>query len=72
MPETWKTVRADEIKPGDTIRVRGEHVLSVARIENEFMGRAGMLAFIEDSSERWFKAPTPADAEVEILVPPNA
>jgi hypothetical protein len=31
------------------------------------MGRETMLAFIEDSPERWIKRPVPADMEVEVL-----
>jgi hypothetical protein len=68
MTEAWKTIKASEVKPGDTIRVRGTEVLVVARIEPGFMGREGMLAFIEDSSDRWFKAPSPSDVDVELLV----
>jgi hypothetical protein len=31
------------------------------------MGLPNMLAFIEDTPDRWFKQPMMADAEVEVL-----
>ena len=68
MPEAWKTVKASEVAAGDTIRVRGEHVLFVTRIEEPFLGRAGMLTFIEDSPKQWLSAPSAVDGEVELLV----
>jgi len=67
MTDSWKTITAAEVKPGDTVRTKAGHVLRVARVEDPFLGRAGMLAFIEDSPGRWFKAAAPADAEIEIL-----
>lgn len=41
----------------------------MSRIEHDFLGRAGMLAFIEDTPERWLKVPIKPDAEVEVLRP---
>jgi hypothetical protein len=67
MAESWKTITAAELKPGDTVRTGSGHVLRIARIEDAFMGRPGMLGLIEDSPGRWFKAVSPADAEVEVL-----
>jgi hypothetical protein len=72
MTETWKTIKASEASPGDTIRSASGVALLVARIEEPFMGRDGMLAFIEDNSDRWFKMPCPIDAEIEVLVEPSA
>jgi hypothetical protein len=68
MAENWKTVTAREVTAGDTIRVRGEHVLVVTRIDEPFLGRPGMIAFIEDSPTQWLSAPSAADGEVELLV----
>jgi hypothetical protein len=31
------------------------------------MGMAGMIAFIEDTPERWIKRPVQAGSEVEVL-----
>jgi hypothetical protein len=67
MSETWNKVPASDVKVGDRIRhPRGGEII-VSQIEPAFMGRAEMLAFIEDTPERWFKAPMPTSAEVEVL-----
>jgi hypothetical protein len=61
----WKTVPARDVQLGDILRARGA-VLAVTRIEDFGLGN-GMLAFIEDTPERWAKRPAQADADVEIL-----
>lgn len=63
----WKKLPAGAVKPGDRIRHASGAELTVSRIDDGFMGRPGMLAFIEDTPERWFKAPVAADAEIEVL-----
>jgi hypothetical protein len=68
MSESWKTVKADEVQPGDTVRTQAGDVVLVSRIDPSFMGRPNMLAFIEDTEERWYKRPVTADAEVEVKV----
>jgi hypothetical protein len=47
------------------IKARGVEII-VSRIETEFLGRPGMIAFIQDTPERWFKAPMTPDTPVEI------
>ena len=49
---------------GDRVRVRSGAELTVTRIDGEFMGRANMLAFVEDSEEQWLKMPALLDREV--------
>jgi hypothetical protein len=66
MSETWKTVKASDVRVGDAVRTRTGDVVTVSRIEAAFFGRPGMLAFIEDTPERWFKQPMPDDADVEV------
>ena len=44
----------------------GEEVIAT-RIEAPFMGREEMVAFIEDTPERWYKRPARATANVEVL-----
>ena len=39
----------------------------MSRIEASFLGRENMVAFIEDTPDRWFKQPMPLAAEVEVL-----
>lgn len=65
MAEQWEEVRADAVRAGDRIRVRGNEI-TVARVEDSFLNREGMVAFIEDTDERWLKVPSPADATVEV------
>ncbi|HVX23118.1 MAG TPA: hypothetical protein VHB02_17385 [Acidimicrobiales bacterium] len=66
MSEQWNTKPAGQVVAGDRVRVRDVEI-TVARVEQAFLGRDGMIAFIEDTPERWLKVPTTADAEVEVL-----
>jgi hypothetical protein len=61
------TVAAQEVNPGDRVRTAAGDELVVTRIESPFMGRSELIAFIEDSPERWFKQPIPVDGTVEVL-----
>ena len=63
----WTTIKASEVQPGQRVRTANGNELIASRIEQRFFGRENMLAFIEDSDQRWFKQPSPADAEVEVL-----
>jgi hypothetical protein len=65
-PESWDTVPANQVKVGNIVRTSTGDVVTVSRIETSFLGRPNMLAFIEDTPERWYKRPVPADAEVEV------
>jgi hypothetical protein len=66
MSESWKKVKADQVRAGDAVRTRAGDVVTVSRIESSFLGMPNMLAFIEDTPERWFKQPMMADTEVEV------
>ena len=66
MSDEWKTAKADEVRVGDTVRTQTGSIVTVSRIESSFMGRPNMLAFIEDTADRWFKQPVTTDAEVEV------
>ena len=61
------TVKATEVQLGDRLRARSGAELTVTRIDEEFMGRANMLAFVEDSEEQWFKMPALRDGDVELV-----
>jgi hypothetical protein len=61
------TVKATEVQLGDRLRARSGVELTVTRIDEEFMGRANMLAFVEDSEEQWFKMPALRDGDVELV-----
>ena len=58
------TVKATEVRLGDRLRTRSGAELTVTRIDADFMGRADMLAFVEDSEEQWFKMPALRDSDV--------
>jgi hypothetical protein len=66
MSDIWKTVKAEQVKAGDAVRTQTGDVVTVSRIEKSFMGLPNMLAFIEDTADRWFKQPMMADADVEV------
>jgi len=66
--ENWNSVAVTEVKVGDRIRHPSGTELTVSRIEPTFLGRDGMVAFIEDSPDRWYKAPMAKDGTVDVLV----
>jgi hypothetical protein len=68
MPESWKNAKATDVVIGDVVRTQAGEVVKVSQIEANFMGREGMLAFIEDTPERWYKRPVRADADLDILI----
>jgi uncharacterized protein YacL (UPF0231 family) len=61
------TIKATDVRLGDRLRDRSGAELTVTRIDEEFMGRANMLAFVEDSEEQWFKMPALHDGDVELV-----
>ena len=65
-PESWETVLAGDVKVGDVVRTSTGDIVLVSRIEPAFLGRPHMLAFIEDTHDRWYKRPVMVDAEVEV------
>jgi hypothetical protein len=60
MAESWTTVAAADVQAGDRIRLASGLEMQVSRIEPR------LLAFIEDTPDRWYKQPVPATAEVEV------
>ncbi len=66
--ESWRAAKGADVRPGDRVRTADGTELMVSRIEPSFFGRDNMIAFIEDTPERWFKRPVTVDADVEILV----
>jgi hypothetical protein len=70
--ESWKVVRANEVNVGDVVRTSTGDVVTVTRVETSFLGRPDMLAFIEDTPERWYKRPVAADAELEVRTSASA
>jgi hypothetical protein len=60
-------VKATEVRVGDRLRARDGTELTVTRIDDGFLGRPEMLAFVEDSAEQWFKLPAVRDGDVELV-----
>jgi hypothetical protein len=72
MSESWKTVTVDEVTVGDAVRTKTGDVVLVSRIERPFLGMDTMVAFVEDTPDRWFKQPMPTGGEVEVRVTDGA
>lgn len=68
MAESWTTMAAADVRAGDRIRLATGVEMLVSRIEPRFLGRDGLIAFIEDTPARWYKQPVPEAAEVEVAV----
>jgi hypothetical protein len=66
MTASWKKVPVSELQPGARVRHQSGAEILVSRIEPTFMGRSGMVALIEDTPERWMKAPVASDGEIEV------
>ncbi len=67
--ESWSSCRADEVASGSSVRLSSGEVVRATRIERPFLGMAEMLAFIEDTPQRWYKRPARIDAIVEVRAP---
>ncbi|HTZ94231.1 MAG TPA: hypothetical protein VMB74_17715 [Streptosporangiaceae bacterium] len=66
MAESWEMLTAADVQAGDRVRLASGAEMLVSRIERRFLGRDGLIAFIEDTPERWYKQPVSDAAEVEV------
>lgn len=66
MADQWSALSAADVRVGDRIRTAAGEEMLVSRVESPFLGRDEMIAFVEDSDERWYKRPVPRDAELEV------
>ena len=66
MADQWIKGVVTDVRPGDRVRLASGREILVSRVEPNFLGRESMVAFIEDTPERWFKQPVPGGAELEI------
>jgi hypothetical protein len=64
--ESWKPAKAGDVTVGDVVRTSTGTLITVSRIETSFLGRPALLAFIQDTPERWYKHPIGVDVELEI------
>ena len=67
MAESWNAAKAADVVVGDVIKTQRGDIVTVSRIEQSFFGNDEMIAFIEDTPERWYKRPVRLDADIEIL-----
>jgi hypothetical protein len=70
--EVWVTKSAEEVLVGDVVRTPTGEVVLVSRIEDMFLGRPNMIAFIEDTPERWYKRPVVRDVDVQVRIAEGA
>lgn len=68
MADTWTTIKATDVRPGDFVRYR-DHEFEVARVDERFLGRDNMLCMIEDNPDRWAAYPSITDGDVEVRRP---
>jgi hypothetical protein len=61
------TIAVSEVRIGDRLRTRSGIELTVTRVDDTFLGRTDMLAFVEDSDAQWLKMPALRDGEVELV-----
>ena len=66
MVDSWATVTAADVRAGDRVRLASGVEMLVSRVEARFLGRDGLIAFIEDTPARWYKQPVSQSAEVEV------
>jgi hypothetical protein len=66
MAESWTTASATDVRAGDRVRLATGIEMVVSRIEPRFLGRDGLIAFIEDTPARWHKQTLADTAEVQI------
>jgi hypothetical protein len=66
MTAGWKKMPVSSLVPGAKVRHQSGTELLVSKIEQGFMGRPGMVALIEDTPDRWMKAPVPRDGEIDV------
>ena len=69
MTNNWVTTAASAVQPGERVRLPSGDEMTATRVDRKFMGIDTMVALIEDTTERWFKRPLAADAEVEVQRP---
>ena len=67
MADQWQQMKAADVRPRDRVRLASGEEVTATRIEANFLGRENMLAFIEDTQDRWYKRPAPIDADVEVV-----
>lgn len=60
------TVQAKDVQVGDRLLGPSGDEITVTRIDKGLLGRADLIAFVEDSAVRWVKVPSTLEAEVQV------
>jgi hypothetical protein len=60
-------IAVSEVRVRDRLRTRSGVEMTVTRIDDVFLGRDDMLAFVEDSDAQWLKLPALRSGEVELI-----
>jgi len=66
MDAEWITITAEQIEPGDRVRLESGEELIATHIEANFLGRTDRLALIEDTPQRWYKRPLAPEVTVQV------
>ncbi|MGH3275805.1 MAG: hypothetical protein ACRDNZ_15945 [Streptosporangiaceae bacterium] len=66
MTDSWVSVPAADVRPGDQVRLASGEEMLVSRTEPAFLGIEALVAFIEDTPARWYKQPVQNTDEVEV------
>jgi hypothetical protein len=56
--------RADDVVPGDRVRLDSGREMNVTRIERDFLGLNDLICFVEDTHECWFAQALPVTTDV--------
>jgi hypothetical protein len=62
----WAPVTAQDVRPGDVVRLPNGHELLVTRVDANHLGRPEYLKLVEDTDERWICFVMPTDRELEV------
>jgi glutathione peroxidase len=66
---TWVPAQAEEVRPGDRVRLGSGAEMTVSRVESPFLGQDTLVCLIEDSPERWLAQPVPKTSQVDLARP---
>jgi hypothetical protein len=63
---TWSAVIAQDVRPGNYVRLPNGLELSVTRVDANHLGMPQYLKLVEDTDERWICFVMPTDRELEV------
>jgi hypothetical protein len=63
---TWSAVIAQDVRPGNYVRLPNGLELLVTRVDANHLGMPQYLKLVEDTDERWICFVMPTDRELEV------